>query len=57
MDLGIGEMGFIFCGQHPRGKDSSERSRALGPSFGRPRKISSVIHVFHSKTNDRNCSN
>ena len=34
MDLGVGEMGFIFCGKRtssPHEKDPGERSRAHSP--------------------------
>ena len=35
VDLGVGEMGFIFCNKHCllMSQDSGERSSALGPSF------------------------
>ena len=34
MDLGVGEIGFIFCDKHPllMSQNSGERSRTLGPS-------------------------
>ena len=57
MDLGIGELGFT---SPPRDKYSSERSRALGPSFGQERShllslsftrklMTGIVQVEHRK--------